>query len=94
MKRSVKGSLAALTVVSVTLARQSWATPGNAGFQPQTVAMATFDELNINLHTIPADIWQARLKTQGNRTCMFNRTSGLPAAALAGTRTRGPSWRW
>jgi hypothetical protein len=27
--------------------------------------VATYDELDINLHTIPADIWQARLKTHG-----------------------------
>jgi quercetin dioxygenase-like cupin family protein len=30
-----------------------------------TLAKSSFDEIDINSHTIPADIWQARLKTQG-----------------------------
>ena len=30
-----------------------------------TVAKATFDEIDLNAHSIPADIWQARLKTHG-----------------------------
>lgn len=30
-----------------------------------TVAKSVFDEIDLNAHTIPANIWQARLKTQG-----------------------------
>ena len=41
------------------------ATPAS-GFVGTTVATGRFPEFEINLHTIPADIWQSRQKTKGN----------------------------
>lgn len=41
------------------------ATPQN-GFVGQTVAMGRFAEFEVNLHTIPADIWQSQQKTKGD----------------------------
>ena len=40
------------------------ATP-STGFTGTTLAVARFDEINVNNFTIPANLWQARLKTQG-----------------------------
>ena len=39
------------------------ATPA-AGFTGTTVALARFQEFSINLHTIPADIWQSQQRTR------------------------------
>jgi quercetin dioxygenase-like cupin family protein len=35
------------------------------GFTGTTLGMGRFDEIDIQRHTIPADIWQLRLKTRG-----------------------------
>ena len=40
------------------------ATPAS-GFAGTTLANATFDEIDLKAHTLPADFWQARLKTKG-----------------------------
>jgi quercetin dioxygenase-like cupin family protein len=40
------------------------ATP-QSGVSTSTVAKSLFDEIDLNAHTIPADVWQARLKTLG-----------------------------
>jgi len=41
------------------------ATPAS-GFSGTTVAVGRFQEFEVNLHTIPADIWQSRQKTKGD----------------------------
>jgi quercetin dioxygenase-like cupin family protein len=40
------------------------ASPGS-GLTTTILAKSTFGEIDLNAHTIPADTWQARLKTQG-----------------------------
>jgi quercetin dioxygenase-like cupin family protein len=40
------------------------ATP-SSGLSTTILATSLFDEIDVNAHTIPADVWQARLKTQG-----------------------------
>jgi quercetin dioxygenase-like cupin family protein len=40
------------------------ATPGT-GTTTTILAKSLFDEIDLNAHTIPADVWQARLKTHG-----------------------------
>ncbi len=40
------------------------ATP-QTGVTTSTVAKSLFDEIDLNAHTIPANVWQARLKTKG-----------------------------
>ena len=57
-------SLLALVVGVGAHGRSLLATPAS-GFSSKPLAMTTFEELDINLHTIPADIWQLRLKTEG-----------------------------
>jgi hypothetical protein len=43
------------------------ATPATTpGFSGTTLAKATFGELDIKAHTIPADLWKAQLKTKGD----------------------------
>jgi len=36
-----------------------------SGFTGTTLAKATFEEIDLNAHTLPANFWQARLKTKG-----------------------------
>jgi quercetin dioxygenase-like cupin family protein len=40
------------------------ATP-SSGLTTTILAKSLFDEIDVKAHTIPADLWQARLKTQG-----------------------------
>jgi len=40
------------------------ATPGS-GVTTTILGKSLFNEIDINAHTIPADLWQARIKTQG-----------------------------
>ena len=43
------------------------ATPSTTpGFSGTTLAKATFGDLDIKAHTIPADVWNAQLKTKGD----------------------------
>jgi quercetin dioxygenase-like cupin family protein len=41
------------------------ATPQSGVTTTQYASKIQFDEIDIQAHTIPADVWQARLKTQG-----------------------------
>lgn len=72
-------------------ARVVRATPQNAGFMPKTVATSTFDELDINLHTIPADIWQARLKTKGLSDLFVQSNTWQPGGSTGWHTHPGPS---
>lgn len=40
--------------------------PTTPGFSGTTLAKATFGELDIKAHTVPADVWKAELKTKGD----------------------------
>jgi quercetin dioxygenase-like cupin family protein len=40
------------------------ATP-SSGLTTTILGKSSFDEIDVNAHTIPADLWQARLKTRG-----------------------------
>lgn len=40
--------------------------PTTPGFSGTTLAKATFGNLDIKAHTVPADIWKAELKTKGD----------------------------
>jgi quercetin dioxygenase-like cupin family protein len=55
--------LAAFCVVGVG-AGTVLATP-QSGQSTSTVAKATFDDIDLNAHSVPANVWQARLKTHG-----------------------------
>ena len=66
------------------------ATPAS-GFVGKTLAMSTFDELDINLHTIPANIWQARLKTQGRSDLYVQSNTWQPGGSTGWHTHPGPS---
>ena len=67
LKRKTTWFVLVIAAIGGAYVRSARATPQNAGFMPKT-ATATFGELDINLHTIPADIWQAKRKTKGRPT--------------------------
>ena len=64
MKKRLGWVLASALFAVAIYAGTVLATP-QAQVSTSTVARSTFDEIDLNAHTIPADIWQARLKTRG-----------------------------
>ena len=64
MKLKLMWFLLAVIAIGGALAGTLRATPAS-GFSGTTLATARFDELDLNSHTLPANFWQARLKTQG-----------------------------
>jgi hypothetical protein len=57
------------------------ATPATTpGFTGTTLAKATFGELDINAKTIPADIWKAQLKTNGDSDLYVQQNTWDPGA--------------
>jgi hypothetical protein len=83
-------AIAALAVASLPALRLR-ATPASVGFQGATVAKATFEELGINLHTIPADDWQMRLKTQGLTDVYVQKNTWAPLSTTGWHTHPGPS---
>ncbi len=82
--------LLAVIVGAGAYGRSLLATPAS-GFSGKTLAMATFDELDINLHTIPADIWQARLKTKGLSDLYVQSNTWQPGGSTGWHTHPGPS---
>jgi hypothetical protein len=78
-------AVAALAVVGTVLATPS------SGFTGTTLAKATFDELAINAHTIPANVWQARLKTQGQSDLYVQQNTWQPGGSTGWHTHPGPS---
>src|SRR5215210_2726534 len=64
MRRRLTWFLLAVMLAAGGYAGKLLATPGS-GFTGTTIARAQFDEIDVKNHTIPADLWQARLKTKG-----------------------------
>lgn len=64
MKRRLTWFLSMVILGAATYAGTLLATPADK-FTGTTLAVARFDEIDVKNHTIPADFWQARLKTQG-----------------------------
>jgi len=91
MKRRVLWILPVIVLVAGAYARTLRANPANAGFVGKTLAMATFDELGVNLHTIPANIWQLRLKTQGLSDLYVQSNSWQPGGSTGWHTHPGPS---
>jgi hypothetical protein len=83
-------AIAACAVASLPAIRLR-ATPASIGFQGMTVAKATFEELGINLHTIPADDWQMRLKTQGFTDIYVQKNTWAPLSTTGWHTHPGPS---
>ena len=64
MRQRLMWFLGAVIVGAGTYASTLLATP-SSGFMGTTLAVARFDEIDVNLHTLPANFWQSRQKTQG-----------------------------
>lgn len=64
MRRRVMWVLGTIIVGAGAYASTLLATPADK-FSGTTIAVAQFDEINVNNFTLPANRWQARLKTQG-----------------------------
>jgi hypothetical protein len=54
--------------------------PTTPGFSGTTLAKATFGELDIKAHTIPADVWNAQLKTNGDSDLYVQQNTWDPGA--------------
>lgn len=64
MRRRLMWCALAVVVCAGVYAGVVLATPGS-GFSASTLAVARFDEIDVKNFTLPANSWQARLKTQG-----------------------------
>lgn len=64
------------------------ATP-SSGFTSTTLAMAQFDEIDVKNFTLPADSWQARLKTQGLSDVYVQSNAWTPVTESAPGGTSG-----
>jgi hypothetical protein len=77
-------------IVAAGAARTLLATDGS-GFTGTTLATARFGELDLNSHTLPANLWQARLKTQG-LSDLYVQSNVWKAGGTTGWHTHpGPS---
>ena len=65
--------------------------PTTPGFSGTTLAKATFGDLDIKAHTIPADVWKAQLKTKGDSDLYVQQNTWDPGAC---NNTCIPSSGW
>lgn len=66
------------------------ATP-SSGFTGSTIAVGRFDELDVATHTSPANVWQARLKTQGQSDLYVQSNVWQPGGTTGWHTHPGPS---
>ncbi len=64
MRRKLTRFALAIVLGAAAYAVGVLATPGS-GFTGTTIAQGAFGEIDVKNFTVPADVWQARLKTQG-----------------------------
>jgi hypothetical protein len=91
MRRRMTWFLLVVIVGAGTHGSSLQATPANRGFSAKTLAMSTFDPLDVNLHTIPADVWQARLKTRGLSDLYVQSNAWQPGGSTGWHTHPGPS---
>ena len=80
MRRGLKWCLLAVILVGGTYAGTLLATP-SSGFTGTTLAVARFGEIDVKNHTLPADTWQARLKTQGISDVYVQNNTWVPGGS-------------
>jgi hypothetical protein len=79
--KSVLLVIALTALVAAAYGGKVLATPATTpGFSGTTLAKATFGELDINAKTIPADIWKAQLKTNGDSDLYVQQNTWDPSA--------------
>ena len=90
MTRRLMGFLIAILVVAGAYTGTVRAT-ASRDFAATTVVTGRFDELDLKVHTIPADLWQVRLKTQG-QSDLYVQSNVWKAGGSSGWHTHpGPS---
>jgi quercetin dioxygenase-like cupin family protein len=62
-----------------------------SGMTAVQVAKGQFDEIDLKAHTVPADLWQARLKTQGPSDLYVVRNTFAPGGQSGWHTHPGPS---
>jgi len=90
MKQKLMWFLLAVIAIGGALAGTLRATPAS-GFSGTTLATARFDELDLNSHTLPANFWQARLKTQGLSDLYVQSNLWTPGGTTGWHTHPGPS---
>jgi quercetin dioxygenase-like cupin family protein len=81
-------SLAAISAVYATAA--ALATP-STGLTTTILTKSLLDEIDINAHTIPASIWQAKLKTKGQTDVYVVDNKIVPGGTTGWHSHPGPS---
>jgi hypothetical protein len=61
------------------------------GFSGTTLASGRFDEIDLKAHTLPADFWQLRLKTQGQSDLFVQSNVWQPGGTSGWHSHPGPS---
>lgn len=64
MLRKLRWALVVGAIAAAAYGGNVLATPPS-GLTTTILAQSAFDEIDVNAHTLPADVWQARLKTHG-----------------------------
>ena len=91
MKRSTMLALSVAALFAIYLSANALATPPTQGVVTSILGKSLFDEIQLNAHTIPADLWQARLKTQG-LSDVYVVDNKIPAGGSVGWHSHpGPS---
>ncbi len=80
MKRRLMWLLLAVVVGAGAYASTLLATPGS-GFTATTLATGRFEEIDVKNHTVPANIWQARLKTLGLSDAYVQSNTWVPGGS-------------
>jgi quercetin dioxygenase-like cupin family protein len=93
MKRLIVLALSITSLFAIYLSASALAT-NRATTPPVTTTIlgkSLFDEIELNAHTIPANLWQARLKTQG-LSDVYVVDNKIPAGGSTGWHSHpGPS---
>lgn len=91
MKRLMMLALSVAALFAIYLSANALATPPTQGVVTSILGKSLFDEIQLNAHTIPADLWQARLKTQG-LSDVYVVDNKIPAGGSVGWHSHpGPS---
>ena len=91
MKRATLLAVLVTGVVAVYVTANALATPASPSLTTTILAKTLFDEVDLNAHTVPADTWQARLKTHG-LSDFYIVDNKIPVGATTGWHSHpGPS---
>lgn len=80
MKRILTWSLLVVLAGAGAYASTLLATP-SSGFTGTTLAVARFDEIDVKNHTVPADLWEAKLKTKGLSDVYVQNNTWIPGGS-------------